>query len=192
MNVILSTVLAYLLGSIPTAYLLGRLLRKIDIRETGSGNVGGMNVYRAAGILPGLLTVLIDIGKGALAVTAALNWSGEPLAGLLAGLLVVFGHNYSLFLKFKGGKGLATSLGVFIVLSPATIPFVILAAAGLTLALKDTNTAFGASTLTIPAILFFQYHDLTMVLFGLLLAAIIMTRHIRDFQAYREGRRKIA
>lgn len=191
MNVFLSTVFAYLLGSIPTAYLLGRLLRKIDIRETGSGNVGGMNVYRTAGILPGLLTVLIDIGKGALAVTAALNWSGEPLAVFVAGLLVVFGHNYSVFLKFKGGKGLATSLGVFIVLSPATIIFVILTAAGLTLALKDTNTAFGLSTLSIPVILFFQYHDLIMVLFGLLLAAIIMTRHIRDFQAYSKGRRKI-
>lgn len=187
----LSMAIAYLLGSFPTAYLMGRLFKKIDIRETGSGNVGGMNLFRTAGFIPGFLTVLIDIGKGALAVLAALNWSDEPLVVLMAGLLVVLGHNYSVFLRYRGGKGLATALGVFIALSPYTIPFILLAAVCLTIAMKDINTAFGASALSIPVILFFQYHETAWVLFGLALAAIITARHVPDYQAYRQGRRKI-
>ncbi len=191
MNDMLSMAIAYLLGSFPTAYLMGRLFKKIDIRETGSGNVGGMNLFRTAGFIPGFLTVLIDIGKGALAVLAALNWSDEPLVVLMAGLLVVLGHNYSVFLRYRGGKGLATALGVFIALSPHTIPFILLAAVCLTIAMKDINTAFGASALSIPVILFFQYHETAWVLFGLALAAIITARHVPDYQAYRQGRRKI-
>ncbi len=192
MNVIFALGAAYLLGAFPTAYLLGRLLKKVDIRDTGSGNVGGMNMYRAAGLLPGLLTVLIDIGKGILAVMLAMHWSNELLVVFMAGLLVILGHNYNVFLRFRGGKGLATALGIFIALSPITIPFVLLAAVCLTIVLKDTNTAFGASTLSIPVILFFQYQELAWVLFGLVLAAIILSRHTRDFQAYQKGRRKIA
>ena len=182
---------AYLLGSFPSAYVIGRILKRIDIRETGSGNVGGMNIYRAAGFLPGILTVLLDIGKGVLAVLLAVNWSEEPLVVFMAGLLVVLGHNYSVFLRFKGGKGLATGLGVFIALSPITIPFLLLAALCLTIVLRDTNTAFGASTLSIPLILYFQYQEAAWVLFSLAFAVIILTKHIQDFQAYRKGRRKI-
>ncbi len=191
MNDMLSMAIAYLLGSFPTAYLMGRLFKKIDIRETGSGNVGGMNLFRAAGFIPGLLTVLIDIGKGVLAVLLPLNWSDEPLVVFMAGLLVVLGHNYSVFLRYRGGKGLATALGVFIALSPHTIPFILLAAVCLTIAMKDLNTAFGASALSIPVILFFQYHETAWVLFGLALAAIITAKHVPDYQAYRQGRRKI-
>ncbi len=182
---------AYLLGSFPSAYVIGRILKRIDIRETGSGNVGGMNIYRAAGFLPGILTVLLDIGKGVLAVLLAVNWSEEPLVVFMAGLLVVLGHNYSVFLRFKGGKGLATGLGVFIALSPITIPFLLLAALCLTIVLRDTNTAFGASTLSIPLILYFQYQEAAWVLFSLAFAVIILIKHIQDFQAYRKGRRKI-
>ncbi len=191
MNDILTMGFAYLLGSFPTAYLLGRLFKKIDIRESGSGNVGGMNILRTAGFLPGLLTIIIDIAKGALAIILALNWSSEPLVVFMAGLLVVLGHNYSVFLRYRGGKGLATGMGVFIALSPHTIPFVFLAAVCLTIALKDINTACGAAALSIPVILFFQYQEFVWVLFGLVLAVIILAKHGPDFMAYREGRRNL-
>ncbi len=191
MNDILTMGIAYLLGSFPTAYLIGRLFKKIDIRESGSGNVGGMNILRTAGLLPGLLTILIDIAKGALAIVLALNWSSEPLVVFMAGLLVVLGHNYSVFLRYRGGKGLATGMGVFIVLSPHTIPFVLLAAVCLTIALKDINTACGAAALSIPIVLFFQYQEFVWVLFGLVLAVIILAKHGPDFTAYREGRRNL-
>ncbi len=191
MNDIFSMGIAYLLGSFPTAYLLGRLFKKIDIRESGSGNVGGMNILRSAGLIPGLLTILLDIAKGALAIVLAMNWSSEPLVVFMAGLLVLLGHNYSVFLRYRGGKGLATGTGVFIAFSPQTIPFVLLAAVCLTIALKDTNTACGLAALSIPVILFFQYQEFVWVLFGLVFAVIILAKHGPDFMAYREGRRKI-
>lgn len=182
---------AYLIGSFPTAYLFGRFLKKVDIRTAGSGNVGGMNIYRVAGLLPGILTILIDAGKGALAACMALSLSGEPLAVFSCIFMVVLGHNYSLFLKFKGGKGLATTLGAFLVLSPASILFAVICAVGLAFILRDTNTAFGCAALSIPPILWIQYRQWDWLFLGLALALIIAVKHLPDCHAYRQGRRKI-
>lgn len=186
----LSMFTAYLIGAFPTAYLLGRLFKKVDIRQIGSGNVGGMNMYRAAGILPGLLTVLLDLAKGAVAVNLALSLSGELTVVLISSGLVVLGHNYSIFLSFKGGKGLATSLGVFLVLSPDIILYIILLALILSLILKDINTAFGSATVGIPIVLYFQHQQWGWVLFGLAIAAVIISKHLNDFQAYSQRRRE--
>ncbi len=181
--------LAYLIGSFPTAYLSGRLFKNIDIRTQGSGNVGGMNTYRTAGLLPGILTVLVDILKGMLAVLLALSLPLEQFTVLACGILVVLGHNYSLFLKFKGGKGLATTLGVFILISPVTIVFTVACAVLLSLILKDINTAFGSAALSIPVVLGFQYADWNWIFFGLIIAVIIVFKHIPDYKAYAKGRR---
>ena len=182
--------LSYLLGSIPTAYLFSRLIKKVDIRNEGSGNIGGMNVYRIAGLIPGFLTVLIDAIKGALAVLIALLLSGELPVVFICGFLVVAGHNYSLFMKFRGGKGLATTLGLFIVLSPSSILFAILSAVVLTLILRDINTAFGSAALSIPLILWLQYQQWGWLFFGLSLAVVIIIKHIPDYRAYAQGRRR--
>ncbi len=184
-------VLAYLIGSFPTAYLFGRLLKKVDIRTAGSGNVGGINTYRIVGFLPGLLTILIDIFKGALAVYLALSLSGYSLTVFACGVLVVLGHNYSLFLRFRGGKGLATTLGVFAMLSPTSIVYAIICAVILTVILRDTNTAFGGAALSIPLILLVQFSRWDWFLFGLILAVIVAAKHLPDFRAYRQGRRKL-
>ncbi len=108
--------LSYLIGSFPTGYLLGRLLKGMDIRQYGSGNVGATNVFRALGKGPGLVVLSVDILKGFLAV--AVLGAGLSLDGIiecvLLGIAVVCGHNWTIFLRFKGGKGIATSLGVLI------------------------------------------------------------------------------
>lgn len=182
--------LSYLLGSIPTAYLFSRLVKKVDIRNEGSGNIGGMNVYRIAGLIPGILTVLIDAIKGALAVLIAILFSGELPVVFICGFLVVAGHNYSLFMKFRGGKGLATTLGLFIVLSPISILFAVLSAVVLTLILRDINTAFGSAALSIPLILWLQYQQWDWLFFGLSLAVVIVVKHIPDYRAYAQGRRR--
>lgn len=101
---------AYLLGSFPVGYLLGRLWG-VNVMERGSGRTGGANVFRAAGVVPALLTGAMDIGKGALAVWLAGPLTGHPAGQVLAGAAVVLGHNYSIFLGFRGGAGVATSLG---------------------------------------------------------------------------------
>lgn len=126
---------AFLLGSIPFGFLLYRLATGGDIRRTGSGNIGATNVLRSGGRGLGALTLALDAGKGALAVTLALHWMPGPgqLWAAVAALAVIVGHIYSPWLGFHGGKGVATALGAFAVLTP----WALLAAAavfGLTLA----------------------------------------------------------
>ncbi len=101
---------AYLLGSIPFGFLVGRLWG-VNVLEKGSHRTGGTNVLRAAGLIPAGLTVILDFGKGALAVWLAGQISGYPAVEVLAGVAVILGHNYSIFLRFHGGAGVATSLG---------------------------------------------------------------------------------
>jgi acyl phosphate:glycerol-3-phosphate acyltransferase len=135
-------VMAYLLGSIPTGYLLMRLVRKQDIRTLGSGNIGATNVLRSGNKGLGAATFLLDVGKGALAV-----WIGALLAPIgfppipvhnaeaLAALCAVLGHMYPIWLGLRGGKGVATAFGVFLVVAPsaalgALIVFIVVMAIG--------------------------------------------------------------
>lgn len=120
-------VCAYLLGSIPTAYIFGRLLKGIDIREHGSGNVGATNVFRTMGKGAGIAVFALDFAKGLIAVTVLPMffqrmfpgsgiWSGEVF--LLLGASAITGHIWTVFLRFKGGKGVATTAGVMAGLAP--------------------------------------------------------------------------
>ena len=118
MGVALSLVLAYLLGSIPFAYLIGRL-KGVDIRKVGDRNVGSFNVFRHAGLTAGITTLVADIGKGALAIVAAKALCGEGLVLFLAGGAAVAGHNWPVFLHFRGGRGEAVSIGVLLVILPS-------------------------------------------------------------------------
>jgi len=118
----------YLLGSIPSAYLVGRAKSDIDIREQGSGNVGTMNTRLVLGTLPALLVLGMDMGKGAAAVFLA-RWLGYDV--MMAAFLAVAGHTYPVWLKFRGGKGLATAAGaviaagLFLVLIPFLSAFLL-------------------------------------------------------------------
>lgn len=110
--------LAYLMGSIPTGFWIGKLWKGIDVRDYGSGNLGATNVFRVLGKGPGLITLIIDILKGALPVLGVERRFPEPWMALLAGLLTIIGHTSSIFVRFRGGKGVATSAGVFGALLP--------------------------------------------------------------------------
>jgi len=122
-NIIAALIISYILGSIPTSYLMGKLIRKIDIRDFGSGNVGATNALRVLGTKIGIITLIIDIGKGILAVTFGKLIVAEPsnLVAIAFGLFAILGHIFTIFLKFKGGKGVATSAGVFIALAPHAV-----------------------------------------------------------------------
>lgn len=119
MKIILIALAGFLLGSIPTGKIIAGGMG-IDLRKTGSGNIGATNVLRSAGKLPALFTLIGDVAKGSAAVLFAQYFEvGYGYEGMI-GLIAVLGHNYSLFLHFKGGKGVATSLGVLIVYAPLT------------------------------------------------------------------------
>jgi glycerol-3-phosphate acyltransferase PlsY len=111
----------YLLGSIPFAFLLSRRWTGLDIRQAGSGNVGAANVLRTSGVMAGVTVMLLDVAKGAGSVLVAQRLSAGDTAPAAAGLAAIVGHIYPVWLRFKGGKGVATACGVFSVLTPAAL-----------------------------------------------------------------------
>ncbi len=118
-NGIAAVILGYLLGSIPTAYMVARVVRGEDIRRVGGGNVGGLNTFREVGFIPFVIVVLVDVGKGVAAVAIA-RWAldvTEPFL-LLTALAAVIGHNWMAFLKFSGGRGMAPAVGTLFILFP--------------------------------------------------------------------------
>ena len=115
MNYIITIVGSYLIGCFSSAYIIGKLFKKIDIRNFGSGNVGSTNALRVMGAKLGIFTFLLDILKGVIAVFLGKIILGD-VGGVVAGLFVVIGHNWPIFIGFKGGKGVATSIGVLLTL----------------------------------------------------------------------------
>jgi len=115
-------VAAYLLGSIPFGLLIARIFAGQDIRAVGSGNIGAANVARNAGLVPGVMTLLLDAGKGYFAVWIAQIETGNSARWMmLAAVVAVIGHVFPVWLRFKGGKGVATGLGVFIPICPMAV-----------------------------------------------------------------------
>ena len=122
MRALLALAACYLLGAIPTSYLAAKLFRGIDLRTQGSGNLGATNLYRTLGWKFAIPAGLFDIAKGAVPVLAiAPAVSGSQLFALACGLMAVVGHVFSLFVRFKGGKGVATAAGVMLGLSPYAV-----------------------------------------------------------------------
>jgi glycerol-3-phosphate acyltransferase PlsY len=116
-----AVLIAYGLGSIPFALLLARRWGA-DLRRVGSGNLGATNVMRASGVTAGILVAILDVAKGAASVLIAQRLSGDAFAPAAAGCAAVIGHIYPIWLKFRGGKGVATACGVFSVLTPLAVP----------------------------------------------------------------------
>jgi len=116
MPLILGILISYIIGSIPSAYIFGKYCKNIDIREHGSGNVGATNVFRVLGKKPGIIVLLLDVLKGVIVVALVADFLGlmSSLERIILALFAVSGHNWTIFLNFKGGKGIATTLGVII------------------------------------------------------------------------------
>jgi acyl phosphate:glycerol-3-phosphate acyltransferase len=112
---------AYLLGSIPFALIVSRRLSGVDLRHIGSGNLGATNVARASGLRAGVLVAVLDIAKGAAGVMVAMRLTSDAAAPAAAGFAAILGHVYPIWLRFRGGKGVATACGVFSVLTPLAV-----------------------------------------------------------------------
>jgi len=113
---------AYLIGSIPFALILARRYGAADLRRVGSGNLGAANVMRASGTAAGVIVALLDMAKGAASVWIAEQIEPGPLAPAAAGVAAIVGHIYPIWLRFRGGKGVATACGVFSMLTPLALP----------------------------------------------------------------------
>ncbi len=164
-DIVIAIVIGYLLGSIPSAYLAGRLRKGVDIREVGSKNMGAMNVYYEVGLVEAVLVTLVDLGKGVGAILLVRWLSDIPLTSQfdfltgLTGAAAVIGHVFPAFLKFRGGKGGATAIGILIFLMPWAVPFLFIVFA---IALRITrNPTFSYSLLLVvfPFVAGFIYVD---------------------------------
>ncbi len=181
----LSLVLAYLLGSVSPSYLLGRLLKGIDLREHGSGNVGATNAFRVLGKGPGIVTLLFDAGKGfvmtapfAHFMEARFSLPMDPLLyRILLGFCVIAGHNWSCFLKFKGGKGVATTLGVFLALSPGALLWGVAVWVIVTLVSRNVGVGSMVGALATPVAILLLGNAPVLVGFGFFTAFLIVYTH---------------
>jgi glycerol-3-phosphate acyltransferase PlsY len=195
LSIAIAIIGGYLLGSIPSAYIAGRLKKGIDIREVGSQNMGAMNVFYKVGIVSGLSVLAVDIGKGAAAVALA-RWLGVPvMVEMLAGATAVIGHGFPVWLKFRGGRGGATLIGVFIFLMPWGIP-IGLAIFGLMLLLTRFPTlSYSIALVCFPFVAWLIYHRGDYVVFSLLLLLIPLLRYIpriKEMRAKSGGWRRLA
>lgn len=162
-NIIIAAVIGYLLGSFPAAYLAGRLRRGIDIREVGSKNMGAMNVFYEVGPVEAVLVTLADLGKGIGAILLVRWLLGiPPEFGLLTGLTgaaAIMGHIFPVFLKFHGGKGAATAIGILIFLMPWAVPFLFIVFFVALLITRNPTFSYSLLLIVFPFVAGFVYRD---------------------------------
>jgi len=167
---------SYLIGSIPFSYLIPKWIGKIDIRTMGSGNTGTTNVVRTLGMKVGVLAFIGDFLKGIIPALIGLVWLDE-LGGIIGGSMAVIGHCYPIWLKFKGGKGVATSAGILIVLMP-DICILLLIGQFLIIALtKYMSLASLLSAVLLPILAFIFSKSDQMFIFSIILALFVIFRH---------------
>jgi len=164
-NIIIAIIIGYLLGSIPSAYLAGRLRKGIDIREVGSKNMGAMNVYYEVGRIEAVLVTLVDLGKGVGAILLVRWLSGNPLISSfdfltgLTGVAAVIGHIFPVFLKFRGGKGAATTIGTLLFFMPQAIPFLFIVFTIALLVSRNPTFSYSLLLIVFPFVAGFIYVD---------------------------------
>jgi acyl phosphate:glycerol-3-phosphate acyltransferase len=177
---------AYAIGSVPFALLLARRWGA-DLRRTGSGNLGAANVLRASGVTAGVLVALLDIAKGAFSVLLAQRLTDNPSAPAMAGLAAILGHIYPAWLRFRGGKGVATACGVFSILTPVALPP---ALAMFIVGVWITKyISFGSvlATITLPAVAYATGSPPPVVVAACAAAALIVFRHRSNLVRLRTG-----
>lgn len=174
----IAIVCSYVIGSFPTAYIVARLRKGIDIRDVGSRNMGAMNVVYQVGLPEGVLVLAVDIAKGAAAILLA-RWLGASLAAqLAAGAAAVVGHAFPLFLKFRGGKGGAACIGVLAVLLPWGIPWYLGVFIASLLITRYPTLSYGVAFLSVPFIAWLIYDSRTLVVYSLALLVILVFRYV--------------
>jgi glycerol-3-phosphate acyltransferase PlsY len=184
---VLAIVLAYLLGSVPFALILARGWGARDLHHRGSGNLGAANVLRTSGVKAGILVALLDITKGAASVLVAERLGGPGATPAMAGVAAVVGHVYPIWLKFRGGKGVATACGVFAVLAPfaASIAAGIFVAAVWWKKYVSLGSTLASVTLAPAALVTGRSFD--VVIAAVSCAALILFRHRSNLARVRLG-----
>lgn len=169
--------IAYLIGSIPFGLLFSRALARVDIRRHGSGNIGTANVLRIVGRRAAALTLLGDLLKGFLPVLGALSLGVSEMWVAGVGLAAVLGHNWPVYLRFAGGKGVATSFGALLAMTPLPALLGLLTWTAVVLIFRYTSLAALAASICVPPVILFFTGAGPYLAFSLLAALLIFVRH---------------
>jgi glycerol-3-phosphate acyltransferase PlsY len=182
-------VVAYLLGSIPFGYLLVKWRTGADVRSAGSGNIGATNVLRTTGRAAGVLTLLLDIGKGYVAVwMASLLTGNAEVWTSAAALAVMAGHAYPLFLRFHGGKAVASFVGAFLRLTPLALLAALVVFLGVAIWTRHISLGSIAAATTFPlAVWLILQASWPVLVASVLAAAFVIYRHSSNIERLREG-----
>jgi glycerol-3-phosphate acyltransferase PlsY len=187
----LSTLLAYLLGSIPFGYLIVRWQKGTDVRATGSGSIGATNVMRSLGVVGFLATFILDVGKGSVAVLLAARLTGDdPRWKAVAATVAILGHCFPVWLTFRGGKGVATGVGVFIALAPIQVGLAVAIFAVVVATWRYVSLGSIAAAAAFPVLLYFLKEPpppLPIVLGAATGAAIIIAKHHSNIRRLLSG-----
>jgi glycerol-3-phosphate acyltransferase PlsY len=199
--IIFAIAISYLIGSIPTAYIFGRVLKGIDIRNFGSGNVGATNAFRLLGKAPGITVLILDIIKGFVAVLFLGNFISlkvptdyNSLFRIILGISCILGHNWTIFLGFKGGKGVATTLGVLLGLSikipglKLIIGLLILTWLSVFIISRTVSLASVLASISLPIYMAIFRQSPTLIVLSILLCVFSILRHKSNIKRILEGK----
>ncbi|ADO76941.1 glycerol-3-phosphate 1-O-acyltransferase PlsY [Halanaerobium praevalens] len=189
MRILIAIFISYLIGSIPSGFLLTKYVMRKDVRQYGSGNIGATNVARVMGLKSGILVAIFDILKGYLGVLVGQLIIGNSLsiAILLVAVTAIAGHDWSIFLGFSGGKGVATTFGVILRLYP--LAFLIYALIWLLLVLTTRYVSLGSiiGSMSLPLTLYFSSYDSKNIFFAALLSIFVMYTHRENIKRLLKG-----
>jgi len=177
MDYLIITILGYLIGSIPNGLIIGKKLYDVDLRQFGSKNIGATNAFRTLGLWPAVWVFLTDAAKGVIAVYLAVYVLDTPIALLTGGIAAIAGHNWSVFLNFTGGRGVATGLGVIAVLVPKITILIFLIWAVIVYATRYVSLASIVAAVLVPVFMWLMGERIEFLYFGLMAALFVVVRH---------------
>lgn len=187
--IIIYCVAAYLLGSIPTGYIIAKLVKGIDIRTCGSGNPGATNVYRTVGAAAGITTFILDVLKGFLPTFFAVKYFGSAhsIFWILAGLCAISGHIWTVFLSFRGGKGVATTAGVFFALLPVGTILALIVFFIILFITRYVSVSSITAAVFLPVYAWLSHAPVIIPLFAALTGIAIIVKHKSNIQRLMAG-----
>lgn len=185
---LLVILLSYIAGSIPNGLIIGKMMGGIDLRQYGSKNIGATNAFRVLGPLPAFLVFLTDAAKGVVGVFLGQYLIGTPAALLIGGIAAIAGHNWSLFLRLKGGRGVATGLGVIAFLTPEVTAIVFIVWAIIVYFTRYVSLGSIVAAALVPILMWFFGETREYLIFGIIAALFVIIRHKPNIERLLTGK----
>lgn len=187
MDSVLPVLLGYGLGSLPLGYLVASRAKGVDLRRVGSGNVGATNAYRSAGLAAAVIVILVDVAKGASSVFFAARFASGAADPVAAGVAAIIGHVYPVWLRFHGGKGVATACGVFWMLAPLATAVSATAFVIVVWLTRYVSLGSVVATIALPPLAWFTDKSVPVVVGAALAAILIVQRHRANIARLQQG-----